>query len=56
MQNITKMNSTAYRIAVGIAVVAALLLVWFNAAVAESDDSPGPMFFGVAWGAKNIPA
>ena len=49
MQNITKrtMNSTAYRIAGGIAVAAALLLVWFNAAVAEPGDSPGPLFFGV---------
>lgn len=42
-----KMNSTAYRVAVGIAVATALLLVWFNAAVGIVGDSPGPMFFGV---------
>jgi len=37
----------AYRIALGIAAAAALLLLWFNLAVAESGDSPGPLFFGV---------
>jgi len=49
MGNTTKRmtNSTAYRIAMVIAVAAALLIVWFNGAVAEPGDSPGLMFFGV---------
>jgi hypothetical protein len=38
---------TSYRIAIAIAAGAALLLLWFNAAVAESGDSPGLLFFGV---------
>jgi hypothetical protein len=38
--------NSAYRVAVGIAVAAALLLVWMHGAVATEDDSPGPMFFG----------
>jgi hypothetical protein len=46
MQNIAT-RLAAYRIAVGIALAAALLLLWFNAAVAEPGDSPGPIFFGV---------
>ena len=37
----------AYRVAVGIAVTAALLLVWMYGALATEDDSPGPIFFGV---------
>jgi len=36
-----------YRVAVGIAVAAALLVVWMHGAVATEDDSPGLMFFGV---------
>ena len=39
--------NTAYRVAVGIAVAAALLLVWMQGAVATEDDSPGLIFFGV---------
>ena len=39
--------NSAYRIAVGIAVAAALLIVWMHGAVATEDDSPGLMFFGV---------
>lgn len=39
--------NSAYRVAVGIAVAAALLLVWMHGAVATEDDSPGLMFFGV---------
>ncbi len=47
MQSITKrtMNSISYRIAIGIAVAAALLLLCFYGAVAEKGDSPGPLFF-----------
>lgn len=42
------MNSNKpYRVAVGIAVGAALLLPWFQGAVATEDDSPGLIFFGV---------
>jgi hypothetical protein len=53
MHNITKRlivwkaGTTVYRAALALALAAAFLLVWFNAAVAESGDSPGPMFFGV---------
>jgi uncharacterized membrane-anchored protein len=36
----------AYGLAVGIAVAAALLLVWMHGALATEDDSPGLMFFG----------
>ena len=39
--------NSAYRVAVGIAVAAALLVVWMHGAVATEDDSPGLMFFGV---------
>ena len=46
MQNITRIL-TAYRAAAGVAVAAALLLVWMNGAVGTEDDSPGLMFFGV---------
>jgi len=47
MQTITRRPS-AYRAAVGIAVAAALLLVWFNAAVGtEDDNSAGLMYLGV---------
>jgi hypothetical protein len=38
--------ATSYRAAVGIAVVAALLLVWMYGALATEDDSPGLMFLG----------
>lgn len=37
----------SYRVPVGIALVAALLLLWFQGAVATEDDSPGLIFFGV---------
>ena len=40
-------RNIAYRIAVGVAVAAALLLVWMHGAVGTEDDSPGLMFFGV---------
>lgn len=47
MQNSTK-RLTAYRAAVGVAVAAVLLLVWFNVAVGtEDDNSGGLMYFGV---------
>ncbi len=39
--------NSAYRVAVGIAVAAALLVVWMHGAVATEDDSPGLIFFGV---------
>ena len=39
--------NSAYRVAVGVAVAAALLVVWMHGAVATEDDSPGLMFFGV---------
>jgi hypothetical protein len=39
--------NSAYRGAVGIAVAAALLIVWMHGAVATEDDSPGLIFFGV---------
>jgi hypothetical protein len=39
--------NSAYRVAVGIAVAAALLLLWMQGAVATEDDSPGLIFFGV---------
>jgi hypothetical protein len=42
-----KAGTTVYRAALALALAAAFLLVWFNAAVGESGDSPGPMFFGV---------
>jgi hypothetical protein len=38
---------TAYRFAIGIAAMGALLLMWFYGAVAEEGDSPGPLFFAV---------
>lgn len=41
----TNINS-AYRAAVGLAVVATLLIVWMHGALATEDDSPGLMFFG----------
>ena len=41
-----KINS-AYLAAVGIAVAAALLVVWRHAAVATEDDSPGLLLLGV---------
>ena len=39
--------NSAYRIAVGIAVAATLLILWMHGALATEDDSPGPIFFGV---------
>ena len=39
--------NSAYRVAVGIAVAAVLLLVWMHGAVETEDDSPGLIFFGV---------
>lgn len=46
-----KMNNTAYRFAVGLAVATAVLLVWINAAVGiigDGDlDSPNALYFGV---------
>jgi hypothetical protein len=42
-----KLGFTSFRIAVGIACAATLLLVWMHGAVATEDDSPGLMFFGV---------
>ena len=39
--------NSAYRVAVGIAVGAALLLLWMQGAVATEVDSPGLIFFGV---------
>lgn len=41
----TNINS-AYRVAVGLAIAAALLIVWMYGALATEDDSPGLMFFG----------
>jgi hypothetical protein len=42
------MNSNkAYRAAAGIALAAALLILWMHGAVATEDDSPGLIFFGV---------
>lgn len=43
----TMNTNSAYRVAVGIAVAAALLILWMQGAVATEDDSPGPIFFGV---------
>jgi hypothetical protein len=42
-----KGDTITYRAAVGLALVAALFLVWMNLAVGSEDDSPGLMFFGV---------
>ena len=39
--------NSAYRVALGIAVAAALLIVWLQGAVATEDDSPGLIFYGV---------
>jgi hypothetical protein len=49
MMNVKRtMNiNSAYRVAVGIAVAAALLVVWMHGAVATEDDSPGLLFLGV---------
>jgi hypothetical protein len=43
----TKKGHGAYRVAVGLAAAAALLLLWMQGAVATEDDSPGLLFFGV---------
>ena len=40
------MKTTTYRVAVALAVAAALLPLWMYGAVATENDSPGPMFFG----------
>jgi hypothetical protein len=52
MMNVKRtMNiNSAYRVAVGIAVAAALLVVWMHGAVATEDDSPGLMFLGARRG------
>ncbi len=42
-----KGGTIAYRAAVGLALVAALILVWMNLAVGTEDDSPGLLLFGV---------
>jgi hypothetical protein len=54
MQNITR-RLTAYRAAAGVAVAAALLLVWMNGAVGTEDDSPGLMFFGYSSSEPSAP-
>jgi hypothetical protein len=41
------MTNSSYRVAVGIAVAAALLIVWMHGALATEDDSPGLLFYGV---------
>ncbi len=41
------MTNSAYRVAVGIAVAAALLILWMHGAVSTEEDSPGLLFFGV---------
>jgi FtsH-binding integral membrane protein len=46
LERATKVNR-AYKTAVGIAVVSALLTLWMQGAVATADDSPGPIFLGV---------
>ena len=46
VKRVTNTNN-AYRVAVGIAAAAALLILWMQGAVATEDDSPGPIFFGV---------
>ena len=43
----TKNLDGAYRVAIGIAVAAALLLLWMQGAVATEDDSPGLVFLVV---------
>jgi hypothetical protein len=40
-------GNSAYRVGVGIAIAAALLLLWMQGALATEDDSPGLIFFGV---------
>ncbi len=42
-----KGGTMAYRTAVGLALAAALILVWMNLAVGTEDDSPGLLLFGV---------
>ena len=42
-----KADTTGYRAAFALALAAAFLLLWFNAAVGEPGDSPGLLFFGV---------
>lgn len=37
----------AYCVAVGVAVIAALLILWMQGAIATVEDSPGSIFFGV---------
>ncbi len=44
---VRKTDNTAYRSAVGVALAAALILVWMNLAVGTEDDSPGLLLFGV---------
>lgn len=40
-------TNNAYRVAISIAVATALLILWFQGAVATEEDSPGPLFLGV---------
>ena len=40
-------GNSAYRVGVGIAIAAALLLLWMQGALATEDDSPGLIFFGI---------
>jgi hypothetical protein len=47
MMTTTMNGNKAYRAAIGIAVAAALLILWMHGAVATEDDSPGLIFFGV---------
>ena len=42
-----KAGTTVYRAALALAFATAFLLLWFNAAVGEPGDSPGPMFVAV---------
>ena len=40
-------GNSAYRVGVGIAIAATLLLLWMQGALATEDDAPGLIFFGV---------
>ena len=42
----TMKTNIAYRVAVCLAVAAALIPIWMYGALATEDDSPGPMFLG----------
>ena len=43
----SRKSPTAYRVAAGIAITAALLILWMHGALATEDDSPGLLFYGV---------